>query len=803
MKCNNCNSEIVNGAEFCGNCGSKLEHTIQPVKLPEKNKKNKKKLIIIFSILFVISLLVVILIIILNKSKGFDDPFQDVDELIASDYKENTNVVEHSVDYIGEIEKKYKNKELTNDEYIMEISNVVFDKTKNVQISVDGGSINYLISKMYDLREDLSLDTVLHVSNKITLGDVEWDISEEDIAAVPVNNVNGINNNSNNAKVNKLKKAILSKNQNFIIYYSDKGINAVTDEYAQGVADYLEEIVLEYEEKYDLSFQYNSRMLRTILTDLQVQSSVTDVLMNALIAPGADAVNSVVGASAVLLKNKIDLSYLTKAMPVYLINTEHLGGIQAMYMYEYLFGDALIATIYAAMGSFCELAGSSVENCAQNLFIDKLWSTVYSLPLIVIGTDDSDMDSAHLIIAHELFHHYQKFICGGKLTEMETCKSGLFTIETTANLAAINATNINSSNTLLNQYHAVDYIQDVSTSVNISGNVGYSAYIFAYLYADMVKDGTNILFDSLKYTNALEYIVNNSGNKYKDVLLALAEKNLTLEYDNKLLLAEKDGVSYYPNNYKDLGVKDNKVSLTTNYSSMQYFYISPGKFVSENPQISFNGKSNDLTLLLFVKEDGSYKYLYTHNLDKEFVVNVLDFGAYDEVVFCVVNSSAVNNIDYEISVFENGSKTPTVTAETLKLKTLEETLKNKSSFICSQVVKDDEYYIVSQVKVGFDKMSKINDLYLKTTYKMINYKEDDIVFELTTKTVSGLLYAMEKLYEEKFKYVDTKIVKSKDKYSIAINITDNQFDMFKENYDVDNNKNDIINALYAEGFSCK
>ena len=27
MKCNNCNSEIINGAEFCGNCGTKI---VQP-----------------------------------------------------------------------------------------------------------------------------------------------------------------------------------------------------------------------------------------------------------------------------------------------------------------------------------------------------------------------------------------------------------------------------------------------------------------------------------------------------------------------------------------------------------------------------------------------------------------------------------------------------------------------------------------------------------------------------------------------------------------------------------------------------
>lgn len=27
MKCNNCNAEIVNGAEFCGNCGAKIIKT--------------------------------------------------------------------------------------------------------------------------------------------------------------------------------------------------------------------------------------------------------------------------------------------------------------------------------------------------------------------------------------------------------------------------------------------------------------------------------------------------------------------------------------------------------------------------------------------------------------------------------------------------------------------------------------------------------------------------------------------------------------------------------------------------------
>ena len=93
MKCNNCNSEIVNGAEFCGNCGTKIvqpQNNVTTTSPVPTDKKNNKKLFIILGIILAVIVAIVVIVIIVNKNSKFEDPFEDIDNLTSLDITDYT-----------------------------------------------------------------------------------------------------------------------------------------------------------------------------------------------------------------------------------------------------------------------------------------------------------------------------------------------------------------------------------------------------------------------------------------------------------------------------------------------------------------------------------------------------------------------------------------------------------------------------------------------------------------------------------------------------------------------------------------
>ena len=790
MKCVRCGFENVDGAGFCGSCGLKLEQISQE-QLPKQNKKSKKKILIV-SILFTVTLVITILFLVFNKSDGFKDPFQDIDDLIVEQDVHSIREYEE-INFIGSVlESDFKENKITADKYIMQLAYSIYDfdkldnKYKDLEIGM--ADPNELFKKAGELADSLSLETATYIVKKYMLADVEWNVEGD-------TDVSGMSNQKNNdykvmpvssekGDLNILNKAVLSSDKNFLIYYTTKGVNAITDEVANKIAHELERNVVAYETNYGLKFKYEPNL----------QESVYGEIKEVLSFGGLPQATS--EARKVLKNSNIDTKYLDTAMPVFIIDTDAKNtNALAFYVQDAAF-----------ISGFTKLI----------LKIGDLWDdysvqinsmlTTYAFPYFVVSSSLDNFADIKIASAHEMFHHYQMYICGNG--SYKSCISGNFTTETTANFAALRNVDLNTPGTILNS-HAVGYIHGVSSSIDKvelnEPSDGYCAFVFASNYDEVVPDGYNYLFQSMKYENALKYLYDNSGGNYKKALLLTAERNLTLDYDNMLHIALTKEQLYYPENYEDIGVLNNNMNLKINYSSMQYFYIDPSKYTSETSQIIFNGNNENLSLLLFVKENNKYKYLYTHALNKEFVINVSDFALYDEVVFSIVNFSIVDNISYTIEVKEDGTKMPTVTAKELKLTTLEDVVKKHSSFMCHQIIEDEDWYNVIQVKVGFDKYSKLNEMYFKGTYKIKNYtEENNLAFSITKRIVSGLLRVTEKTYTEKFKNVETIIGESDDKYSVTFKITKNYYDALNENFNLSGNtKVEIIKSIQAEGFVCK
>lgn len=794
MKCNKCEFENTNDAVFCVNCGNKLikkygQINNNQIKNSQKSKKNKKTRLILIGVLIVIVVSIIAIYIYLNKSNKFEDPFDDINTLVSSDIHKFQNKIDESNSFTKKIEEDYKNKQLTKDEYLMQLAYSIYDYNKldlkYKSTNIDFNEPNNLFEKFESMVNELNDDTIKYIFEKYTLSHVDWNVEEDsnvkDLSSniVDKNNYEIKNVVDKNGDVSKLDNVKLSSNSNFLIYYTKEGENAITDEQANKIATFLEFAVSEYKTKFNLDYKYEAQY------EFWSASSMTK--------EGSSG-SGKWKACQLLKKNNIDIKFLDTAMPVYIIDTDTENtGVLGYYSQP--------------LGVMLELVTKVLNIFGDDgIQIDNM-TTTYSFPFFVVSSDLDDFDDTKIVLAHELFHHYQKYISGdGKYGD---CTSGNFTVETTADQAAIQVADVNKIGTVINE-HAGSYIKDIESSIDKIGykdngdsGLGYGAYVFATNYSNMISNGAENMFNSIKNENPLKFIYDNSNGKYKDVLLDTAEKNLTLDYNNKLLIGNDDGKVIYPQNHKDIGKNNIKQTEKINYSSMHYYYINPNDY-GKKSQLSFNSSYKNLTLLLFIKENSKYKYLYTHNLDKEFVININDFSAYDEVVFALVESSISGLAAYNYELNNNGIKTPTVTAKSLKLKTFEEKIEEYSSFIFNNLEEDDEYKTITQIKLSFDENDKINDMYFKSTIEAKNYNPNDPSFAITQKLISGTLFVMKHVYKKQFKYYKVTTKEETCKYSVTFKILKNYYDALNNSLEINaKSKADIIKSIQEKGYVCQ
>ncbi|MBR4830482.1 MAG: zinc ribbon domain-containing protein [Bacilli bacterium] len=781
--CTNCGFENNDSAQFCTNCGNTFEVNTKP-----KKKKGKGCLIALIIILLIAGLIVGG-IFLYKKFIYFEDPF--VDETIITNNKSLT----------GKLEDDLNNGRITKDEYIKQlaysIKEPVLINESYSDLDNDFNDINYLFQKANEMGNDLSDETIKYLFDIYMMDDVIWDVKEdvsyEDDSTYKyeVQNVKKTNGGS----INKLDHVKLSKNGNFLVYYSTDGRNAISNTKAKKIANYLEDVVSYYKSEYGYDFKYE-----------QVSNPVIDTydLFTKLNKPTV---------SLLLTKNGIDTKYLDTAMPIYIIDTDKdITGLTAWYCQTMYFSDQLLA--------------KAVDIRYDNMELDTARAT-YAFPYVVVSSTAFDnLNNTKVVVGHELFHHYQHYICGNN--SYGNCKSGLFTLETTADLSGLKASKITKNVPILNS-HAVWYIEGTETSIDKIytqehglASIGYPAYIFAYNYANIVPNGEKILHQSGKYENTLEYLEDNSSGAFGKVMVRMGEKNLTRDYDNKALIPTLNGEPVYPANHYNLKAPTayNKSSYFLNRSvepaAINYYYFNTSSYTDKTyiqlgPDSLTSSKFDNATILFFVKENGKYKKVYSSN--EKMIFNVDDFGYYDEVVLAVVSTTSKISQKYEFLVKDTEEildiqKEYLITAKGLGLKTNDQKKKGindknatTSKIVCSKV--ENEEYIKStyQILVSFDNNDEVNDLYVKGTVEM---DEDNPAFKIAKTVTSGLIIVLKQKYKEQFGKITLRTYDEGNKYIILGRIKDDYYTALKNSFDKEvTTKEEIFDAIQNEGYTCQ
>ena len=538
-------------------------------------------------------LLIIIIIVCILLIVGF----------ILINNKKNNNVSINSKEEISSVEKiweDYNNRILTADEYVKyllysDYDSDLLDQKYKSSAKVDLIEIENFINQHYD---DLSDETLKYYLDKINLNGITFNLNQE-------NNDNSVGLldifveevHAKSQDVTNLNKAILSKNGNFVVWYTITGDSATDYASAKKVADGLENTVEQYTKLFGYNYSYNSN----VFSKGSTYKNQLKVLENA----------------------NIYTKYLDSAMQVYLVN----------------YTDSSLA-----------------KYIGRTAFLGKLWNKIkggdeygaIANPYILIKPSSfNDFERLEQLYNHELFHHYQhEILCGHSECEVG---SDPYILESTANWASSLVTKKTNNNGYLNEWAGTartfsnNLMSKTFENKYGIGNVGYALFVYLNNYSNYVANGTSNIIRAIYENESYEYIFKNAD---RDSLIKIQEnialRNLSQDYSNKNLIEDSNYKGKVPiesmisytnesnnlsNNYKDVDISA---------LAIQYYMITDNSNYAY--EINLTRDNYYIATFIIAQKNGKYTIVdKSVNDNKDHTFNTNDYGEYDYLYVAVAN----------------------------------------------------------------------------------------------------------------------------------------------------------------------
>ena len=623
MYCPNCRNQLADNVDFCPGCGTNIKDLrkmveqqpapVQPAEtvvnsVPVNNinnsiknnnevkkpNKSKRDLLIILGVLAVV-IIGVSLFFIFNK-KDNNKPSDDQTPIV----KEEEKKIEST---ITKLKTDYESGKIDVNKYFAELVNYDYDydsldkEYKTDEIIYTTGNISEIAELLEKHRSELSEESIRKLLENATLQDVQVgnEVSVEpqantnnNVRVVPLNDTN----NKDKIASHKLDKAYLSKNEHFIIWYTNYGDDAVTLEQVQDIANELENSINDYEEIFNTEYLYKPYY---------------DELIN----------KNYFNARESLKANGINAAKIDTAMNVYIYDTGSNGTLATYY--NPIDTGVLIETII--------LLG------IDDLFMGE--SGIVSYPYIVMdkGTIQQSTENIKTVANHELFHHFQYLYCKG--TEKQRCPNGYYT-EATANLASVLVSEVSSTNNFLNGW-AGRYTQELSGNLSTLAD-GYGQFPYYYTYTKAVNDWASILTPALNSGNPTDYIKNNTSKEdLVKVSETVAYNTLAKKYDNKSLYTDKNVT------LKDSISTSKVLNQTINAGAVDYYEVSGNNSIEV-----ISGNKDYVGIKFYGYKDGVYTELAS-SMDK-IEEDLTYYVRQDKFYVAVYNADITNSNTYTIKV---------------------------------------------------------------------------------------------------------------------------------------------------------
>ena len=536
------------------------------------------------------------------------------------------------------IELDFINRKINANEYVKQTAYAFFDQSllNKKYRTENNGRLEvgpHIVELTEKYAEELDETTLKYVMEKILLVGINFDSDASANVASDSGSFSLFPQvYASSFNVTTLNKAILSENEKFLVWYTDTGTSAISDDKAKEIAALLEKAVKDISDKFQLDFQYEE-----ITKEVSVHNPVNKLMMGNVLRAQTPA---------------IDKRHMETAFPIYVID----------------FADEKVPAFYCSGFPIYDVTSYGVDWFYKtiNSFKDIQGMTyVPSLPYIMINPLAlKEKDNTDLLTVHELTHHYQKYYCGdGKY---KFCKSGSFTTDTNANYVAASLVNPSGLNTILNR-HVNQYIERVYEPINtkiyegeetdflqrLLGNKesyfeGYHYFTFMHVYGETILDGVKKAFDSMKYEDALKFLYDSANGNFHKVMKKLAEKNLTNDYPSNAM--KTNNKPPQPAELKRTKIFETK-DLKINELAMFYYYFPVTEY--QDRLIEIKTSHENVSVVILGRQENKYYYLDTVDISNTATINMSKYQNYVEVAIAIINSNYRDKITYSLSVTEN------------------------------------------------------------------------------------------------------------------------------------------------------
>lgn len=522
--------------------------------------------------------------------------------------------------------------------------------------------LNYLIEETDAHIDELSDETVLKVLrlffNTGTGWSDEFTESYEDLDVSSGNQIKLASASDPYIPYNiydrtGLDRAVISENNHFIVYYTENGFNGTTREYAEKIADYLEDDIRKYEELTGIKYQYEPHSYEIANGYFQVSRNI---------------------AKRVLKKEGIDGSYADTAMPVYISATDSYDQIatgEADVLAYYISHDAATAVLRWL---------SKFNDLSRLLLGDDpyyLGATAYQFPNITVSKfAENNNNNLRLGVAHEFFHHFQPYICGNgeygecreetyqeglgdfhctfdstdpsnvivKSENYKACNGGKTSTEGAANLASALINNdIKSTDTEWNHFSGYG-AERYDVGPESSRVDGYDTWLYLYYYSQIVPDGVHKVFESNKYRDPMNYLMAQLPNKEtgQQVMNEYIKNMFTIGYPYEFMYPIRDGELVEPKQ-KATFVDDGEIHVDETVRGHSVAYYANANDFDENHVLHlFRDKDkNSINFITLVFDGAQWKEIA---IGEELYIPMAELKPFSEFAIVAVDG-LVNGVN--------------------------------------------------------------------------------------------------------------------------------------------------------------
>lgn len=572
-KCKKCGNKIERNVNFCTKCGKKIK------------RHGFVKFILLLVIIFLIFLLINKYTNILKKGDSV---------IINNEEIKYTNSYEH-------IKYDYEQKIISANEYLKQMYALEFD-SKSLSKKYKNDNNNYFLTSdqlnIIDFIEKnykkLDKNLVEKYARKKLLQDVQ--LKSNSISKSSSSIIKLSKEDPENVSSHVLNKARLSSNGRFLLWYTDTGNDAITENEVNVILNELDNSVNDLEQLSKIKYSYEPYI------------------------DNKNLVGDYLSATIILEECNIMVDAIKTAMSIYVYDT---GSDVTLAQYT----DTNLLNKYLNYTGLSSIRYDGVINYPY-VFMNKKGL--------------NEIDSLKQVSRHELFHHFQTSYCkANDLISCDDTKDGF--MESYANYASAITGNYQSTENFLNNWMGA-YYRD--TSLNIDdvkgGSPGYAIFPYLYSYSLMVDNSSNIFNKALLENEPLKYInKNTSREKLKSTINDLAVKLLSKNYKNNAFVPPSDDKLDIKGDIS----KNDTYKYEINKGAIDYFEIN--KF--SDVEITSDDYSYITFMLIGVKNN---EYSVISKVSTKLKQNIYDLG-YDKVYLAVTNGNLNKKYKYVIKVTES------------------------------------------------------------------------------------------------------------------------------------------------------